>query len=423
MKSNYSEPKIYTGGVQISNWSKLSKLEQKNALKKDWYLYYSYRDLKTLKLVRQAPIKGGANRYKTKRDRYKFLQVLQRNLSVMLQSGFNPYEYNSEIESSFFGNTKIKSTVREEVIAEKAEEKGTTIEDAFILGLSIKKKVLAESSYPKFKSKVNQFKRWLVQQDIKLSDDIKIISKKTVINYLNNVLLSSSSRNRNNSRTDINSLFQLLEDNDIISENFVRSINVLKTEPKRNKTYTPDLEVALFKHLKDNDPILYLFVQFISYNFLRPIEICRLKVKDIDVKDKKIYLKAKNKLVKTKIIPDILIKELPNLEGVQPEMWLFTPSMIGAEWTSKENNKRDYFTKQFKKVKDKFNLGIDYGLYSFRHTFITKLYRDFRKNLTPFEAKSKLKEITGHSTMEALEAYLRDIDGELPEDYSKHLRH
>ena len=27
--------------------------------------------------------------------------------------------------------------------------------------------------------------------------------------------------------------------------------------------------------------------------------------------------------------------------------------------------------------------------------------------------------ITGHSTMTALEKYLRDIDAELPEDYSK----
>jgi len=239
---------------------------------------------------------------------------------------------------------------------------------------------------------------------------------------LNEVLLSSSARNRNNSRTDINSLFQLLEDNDLIPENFVVKINVLKTKPKRNKTYTPTLEKSIFEYLSINEPVLNLFVQFISYNFLRPIEICRLKVKDIDVSDKKVYLKAKNKLVKTKIIPDILISKLPNLENLDPDSWLFTPDKIGGQWDTKENNKRDYFSKQFKVVKDEFNLGVDYGLYSFRHTYITKLYRDFRKTLTPFEAKSKLKEITGHSSMEALESYLRDIDAELPKDYSKHLR-
>jgi hypothetical protein len=35
MKLNFSEPKIFTGGVAISEWSKLSKAEQKIALDKD----------------------------------------------------------------------------------------------------------------------------------------------------------------------------------------------------------------------------------------------------------------------------------------------------------------------------------------------------------------------------------------------------
>lgn len=57
-------------------------------------------------------------------------------------------------------------------------------------------------------------------------------------------------------------------------------------------------------------------------------------------------------------------------------------------------------------------------MYSFRHTFITKLYREFRKTNSPFETKSKLMLITGHTTIGALEKYLRDIDAELPKDYS-----
>ncbi len=100
---------------------------------------------------------------------------------------------------------------------------------------------------------------------------------------------------------------------------------------------------------------------------------------------------------------------------------MFTPDGFGKEWTTTENNKRGFFGKKFKKVKDKFNLGADYGFYSFRHTFITKLYKNFVENSTPFEAKSKLMLITGHSTMTALEKYLRDIDAVLPEDYSNNL--
>ena len=40
------------------------------------------------------------------------------------------------------------------------------------------------------------------------------------------------------------------------------------------------------------------------------------------------------------------------------------------------------------------------------------------KGLNPFESKSILMNITGHSTINTLELYLRDIDAELPEDYS-----
>ena len=98
---------------------------------------------------------------------------------------------------------------------------------------------------------------------------------------------------------------------------------------------------------------------------------------------------------------------------------MFTPNGLGLEWNADEINRRDNFSKRFKTVvKDHFKLGSEYGLYSFRHTFITKLYRKLREEKTPFEVKSYLMNITGHTTMDALEKYLRDIDAELPEDYS-----
>ncbi|MBD0825456.1 site-specific integrase, partial [Aestuariibaculum marinum] len=52
----------------------------------------------------------------------------------------------------------------------------------------------------------------------------------------------------------------------------------------------------------------------------------------------------------------------------------------------------------------------------------TKLYRALVKESSPNEAKSKLMQITGHNTMDALEKYLRDIDAELPKDFSELLK-
>jgi integrase len=114
---------------------------------------------------------------------------------------------------------------------------------------------------------------------------------------------------------------------------------------------------------------------------------------------------------------------LPDLSNLSKDLVLFTPDKIGGVWETEISNRRDYFSKRFKKViKDPFELSKDYGLYSFRHTYITKLYRALMKESSPFEAKSKLMLITGHSSMTALEKYLRDIDAELPADYSEMLK-
>ncbi|NHM05704.1 site-specific integrase [Flavobacterium sp. CYK-4] len=438
MKHHFSEPKIFTGGVAISDWKNLSKTEQEEALKKDWYLYYSFRDPKTGKLTRQPNIKAGANKFKTKNERLSILKSLQRNLQLLLDRGFSPYADNSELEKQLLQGlnsdvtveipaktvsktteTTIPTTVATNISTTVATNE-KSIPDAFQLALNIKKNILSATSFPNFSSNTKRFQRWLFENGFE-NKTIDTINKKTVISYLNTVLDNTSARTRNNTRIDLSTLFQTLEDNEIINENFIKKINVLKATPERNKTYTPSLQQDIYQYMEIHDPILLLFVKFISYNYLRPIEVCRLRVEDLDLKDRKLYVKAKNIPVKIKIIPEILLNDLPDLSKANRNDFVFTPEKIGGRWETNEKDKRDYFSKRFKKVKDYFGLGKDYGLYSFRHTFITKLYHEFVKTMTPNEAKSKLMLITGHATMVALEKYLRDIDAVLPEDYSEYL--
>lgn len=432
-KKKFTIPKIYTGGVDITLWGQLSKAEQNQALSKDWYIYYKFLDEKTNKLKRMPNIKGGVNRLKTKKERIEYLITLRDSLEYLLEKGFHPYKDNDlsllDNEKNHVKNSKIIEesskliTIQESNIVNSVKEPIIvepimTIKEAFEFALKIKKGSLNETSYKNFEGRINRFRKWLDE-----NLPITSITRKIANEYLNEILENSSARNRNNTRIDLSSLFEVLSNNEIISDNFIKKINVLKSKPERNKTYTPEMQTDIYAHLKENDAILLLFVQFVSYNFLRPVEVCRLKVGDIDIKDRKLYVRAKNKAVKIKIIPEILINELPDLSQLDKDLFLFTPNKIGENWNATENNRRDYFSKQFKAiVKEHFNLGIDYGMYSFRHTFITKLYRELRKTLTPFEAKSKLMLITGHSTMTALEQYLRDIDAELPEDYSNFLK-
>lgn len=394
-KKKYSIPKIYDANGDLS---------------KRWYVHFSFRNPQNGLLVKQTPIYGGANTFKTKQERYEILNSYRKSLLEYLEKGLSPYG----------DNTIIPIEVQEAVIVSEilvVEEIKTTISEAFTLGITIKESLLSKTSLPGFKSNVKRFEKWLNENGFE-KQTIEKISKKTVINYLNTVLANTTPRTRNNTRIDLGSLFQTLEDNEVIVENFIKKINVLKAVPERNKTYTQAAQNDIFKYMEENDSNLLLFVKFISYNFLRPIEVCRLRIGDLNLVDNTLIVDAKNGKGKTKIIPEIILKELPDLSNMNKNNFLFTADGIGGEWEATEVNKRDSFTNRFKKVKDHFGLGKDYGLYSFRHTFITKLYNQYLKTMAPYEAKTKLMLVTGHKTIDALEFYLRDIDAVLPEDYS-----
>lgn len=74
MKPTFSKPKIYTGGVDVLKWNKLSKSEKELALGKDWYVYFKFRNPETGKLTRQSNIKAGVNRLKSKEERINMLE-------------------------------------------------------------------------------------------------------------------------------------------------------------------------------------------------------------------------------------------------------------------------------------------------------------------------------------------------------------
>lgn len=304
------------------------------------------------------------------------------------------------------------------IVVADTDNTETLYSEAFGKALRLKTNVVAEKTYGDYKNRLYHFEQWLKQNKSETTT-INEITRKFVVEYLNEIQVKTSARNRNNTRAVLSSIFQTLKDNEIIPDNFVKSINTLKSKPTRNKSYTEKELDAIFKHLEKEDELLLLFIKFIGYNLLRPIEICRLQVKDINLEQKTLTVKAKNNTLKTKLIPEILVKELPDLSKLDKEALLFTPEQIGGYWDAKLINRRDHFSKRYSRVvKEYFGFDNNYGLYSFRHTFITKLYRELVKDMAPEIAKSKLMLITGYATMDAFKKYLRTVDAELTADYS-----
>lgn len=382
MSENYlfTKPKIYDAGEDLS---------------KRWYVYFSYRNPQTGKLERQAPVYLSVNRIKTLKERKYAIKKLRDALEEMLKNGHIPTAYQ---------NNKYQEVVN------------INIEDAVELALKNAKSTMKESSFKDYQYRLKKFQKWLNERQF-YGKLITQITRKTIVNYLNEVLQNTSAKNRNNTRATLSIFYSFLEQNEYVAHNLVENIKVLETKAHRHKTYTYEQEQLIFKTLEKEDKQLLLFIKFISYNFLRPIEVCRLKVKNIHFKSSQLYVETKTQSMKVKLIPKILMDELYFLSHYNKEDYIFTPMGVNKSCTS-EVNRRDYWTKRFKKIKDKLGLNKDYTIYSFRHTFITKLYRQLRQTYPPYETKSRLMLITGHTSMVALEKYLRDIDAELPEDYS-----
>ncbi|TXE16020.1 tyrosine-type recombinase/integrase [Psychroserpens burtonensis] len=429
-KKEFSPPKIYNANGDLS---------------KRWYVYFSYRDIETGKLKRQKNIYGSANSFKTKEDRLALLSRYRRRLLKLLQHGYNPNSDNTKLYNAKLlkANTAehkeetVKKTFDPQVAYPKiktddvstktsilenneTEDHAMSLRDAFDFSLRIKEKQISSNSLKDYTYTTNAVVKWTKENHPRLKN-IDQFNKKAALKFLNSVLLRSSSRNRNNYRLNLSSLLQTLEDNEIISTNPIKNIPVLRSIPKRNKSYSTEEHEKIFTYLKKEDPLLLLYIKFISYNLLRPVEVCRLKIKDINLVDKTIQFKAKNSPLKTKLIPKKILDELPELSKLDPDFHLFTPVKIGGDWDTADVNKSNYFSKRFKTVvKDHFHLDKEQTLYSFRHTFITILYQSLVKGSSPHAAKSELMNITGHSTMDALEKYLRNVDAILPNDYSNH---
>jgi len=406
MTKNFSNPKIYNANGDLN---------------KRWYVYFSFRNPETGKLQRMKNIYGKSNKYKTKEDRLSILAIYRKNLLVLLKQGYNPYQDNIALYTNRKVE-KVSSVEKKDNSILIVENPKMTLREAFDFGLKLKEKLINSTTKRNYENRIKNFLKWIEEHQPEVKT-IEQLSKKVLNEFLIDVLGRTSARTRNNFRVDLGSILQVLEDQDIIALNFIKKIKVLKSIPERNKTYTSEMQESIFKYLEVEDPLLLLFIKFIAYNLLRPIEICRLKVGDLNLTTRTIQFKKKNSPLKTKIIPEILINDLPDLSKLNKRQALFTPDKIGGDWDATVDNRRDYFTKRFKKVvKDHFGLGSDYGMYSFRHTYITKLYRELVKNSSPNEAEGKLMLITGHNTVTALRKYLREIDAELPADYSEMLK-
>jgi len=123
LKKNYSEPKTYDANGNLN---------------RRWYIRFLFRNSKTGLLEKQTPIYGGANKFKTKRERYEVLNSYRKTLVQLLEKGLSPCQDNSLTETSFSQAPSIEATPI-------VEEPKTSIREAFAVGLATKELILSKT--------------------------------------------------------------------------------------------------------------------------------------------------------------------------------------------------------------------------------------------------------------------------------------
>ena len=392
----YTTPRIFPKIITSKPVSAFTEEEKKAILKKykRWYVYYSYEHPTAKsktgkpKKIHQDHIYFNLNRdYPNFDDRLKFIKTIRNSVENLLKDGFSPYE--TEVNTDEYN-----------------------VFNALDYALKIKKAEVKETTFSGYETRVNMFKKFIDQKGY-AHYSIKDINKSIISQYLNT---HKTPIHRNNSKAALSAIFTVLSSEDLIEVNFIKEIRNSKKTETPIKIYSEEdvnqITTILIKH----DPTLLMFIKFISYMFWRPIEILRIRVEDIDFNSNTISTESKTKAKKTKIIPNLLRDEL--IEFTKGKTgFLFKPDNI-QKWELCEEDKRKYFTRRFSRFRTKFKISSDFKLYSFRHTYITKIYLELRKSLSKYDTIQQLSLITGHES-KAIYNYIRVNDVELPEDYSE----
>jgi len=341
--------------------------------------------------------------YKTVAQRKAFGKSLVRTYTRLLDEGYNPFTKES---SKGFLLVQIEMTCKK----------------ALQLAYDQKAVDLAPSTKKDWEYRLKKFLKYAEAAgfaDFNIND----ITTFHIASFLNHMAESGQgSKSINNFRACLSGLWSKLANDTVAIGNPVTILKKRKENPQKNKPFTPEEIKKIKDYLLANDPGLLTFIRFVAFSFLRPVEVVRLTVGDIDLKNNRLSVKTKTETRATvRIVPQLAeeIKAM-QLHNFAKTDFLLTPGSTPANWSAKENTRTKVFSDRFTKVKDHFGFGTEYGIYSVRHSFAVDLYNSFVDDgATTIEAEIKMLPITRHKSLAGLRNYLRDVGALIPKDYGK----
>jgi integrase len=198
----------------------------------------------------------------------------------------------------------------------------------------------------------------------------------------------------------------MMVERSMLDVNPANGIKKLAEDIGGNTAYTLDQIEVLKKALQAKDKRLWLFVSFMLYGFIRPAEIGRLQVKNIDLQKNEIFLPGtitknrKPRHVKISAPFRSYIDQL-NLSDHHGNDFIFGYNLQ----TGTRHIQKNYASKSHTDVARSkgIDLSKEYTLYSWKHTGVVLHYK------AGIDIKTLQAQI-GHQSLQETDIYLKSLN-------------
>ena len=335
---SYMPPRLYTG--------------------KEWYVgWYSYDPV--LQKLRRKKIK--INRIPNKYERRKYANELIIRIHEKLRSGWNPW-IASEHSKSYSTFAEVCNHYAKQ-ITKKATEG-----------------IYREETYISYLSYLRNIKKY--NEELKLPIIyIYQFNRQYITDFLEHIYVdrNNSAQTRDNYLGWIKTFSDFLTQQGYVKEKPTEGIESFsKWTKKKEREYIPeDILSTVRKKIEETNKYFLLASYILFYCFIRPKEMSRLKIRDINLKNRTIVIKsdqAKNRRTAAITLPVKIIHLMIDLKifDFPGNFHLFSQKMKPGEDYQSEKQFRDFWLHYVRKP---LKLPDKYKFYSLKDTGVTMMLR------------------------------------------------
>lgn len=249
-----------------------------------------------------------------------------------------------------------------------------TIIEALKIAQKVRANELQKTTITRDRSFFNTLIEFLESERLEKLSIIEI-EKKHLNLFLDNLKKKRelSNLSRNNYLRWLKAVFSIFVQRDLIKENPCKSIKNLKEQETKSTAFPVEHLKELVQLCKNESEELYIFCMFVFYTFIRPIELRRLNVSQIDLQSKKIQIygnQSKNKKTEFVMIPKPLEKILVDSGFLNRDV----NSYLFSDYKDLQYS-RNKFSTLFGKICKENGYPKEYSLYCFKHTGVVEFYK------------------------------------------------